>query len=230
MLHIMQCPHLLFAIITEVNCLITLHGLRATQPHMTMGHFTVTGGPISHVSGMETETSYIYGVIIIIRYIKGCQFDSLEHNEVYTNSSLFLLRPLNWYFLTANQKSMGIFILLYFCPWPLNSCYLFHMPWQHRCCVMCKLLQWSQYQNLMTWCRHQMETFSALLAICVGNSLASGEFPAQRPVTQSFDVFFDLCLNKWLRKQSWGWWFEMLSHTLWRHCNDIYYSLWWKIH
>ena len=45
-----------------------------------------------------------------------------------------------------------------------------------------------------------METFSALLAICAGNSQASGEFPAQRPVTRSFDVFFDLCVNKRLRK------------------------------
>ena len=34
-----------------------------------------------------------------------------------------------------------------------------------------------------------METFSALLALCVGNSPVSGEFPAQRPVTRSFDVF-----------------------------------------
>ena len=41
-----------------------------------------------------------------------------------------------------------------------------------------------------------METFSVLLAICAGNSPVTGEFPAQRPVTQSFDVFFDLRLNK----------------------------------
>ena len=41
-----------------------------------------------------------------------------------------------------------------------------------------------------------METFSALLAICAGNSPVPGEFPAQRPVTRSFDVFFDLRLNK----------------------------------
>ena len=40
-----------------------------------------------------------------------------------------------------------------------------------------------------------METFSALLAICAGNSPVTGEFPAQRPVTWSFDVFFDLRLN-----------------------------------
>ena len=53
------------------------------------------------------------------------------------------------------------------------------------------------------WWRHQIETFSALLAICAGNSPVTGEFPAQRPVTQSFDVFFDLCLNKRLSKQWW---------------------------
>ena len=41
-----------------------------------------------------------------------------------------------------------------------------------------------------------METFSALLAICAGNSPVPGEFPAQRPITRSFDVFFDLRLNK----------------------------------
>ena len=65
-----------------------------------------------------------------------------------------------------------------------------------------------------------METFSALLAICAGNSPVSGEFPAQRPVTRSFDVFFDLRLIKRLSKHSRGWWFETLSRPLWPHCND----------
>ena len=73
--------------------------------------------------------------------------------------------------------------------------------------------------SLCPWRRHQMEAFSVSLAICAGNSPASGEFPAQRPVTRSVDVFFDLCLNKRLRKQSWGWWFETLSRPLWRHGN-----------
>ena len=41
-----------------------------------------------------------------------------------------------------------------------------------------------------------MKTFSALLAFCAGRSLVPGEFPAQRPVMQSFGVFFDLRLNK----------------------------------
>ena len=41
-----------------------------------------------------------------------------------------------------------------------------------------------------------METFSALLALCEGNSPVSGEFPSQKPVTRSFDVFFDLRLKR----------------------------------
>ena len=56
--------------------------------------------------------------------------------------------------------------------------------------------------SITTWWRHQMETFIALLPICA----VTGEFPTQWSVTQSFDVFFDLCLNKRLSKQSWGWW------------------------
>ena len=76
-----------------------------------------------------------------------------------------------------------------------------------------------QQDRLPSWWRHQMKTFSALLAICAGNSPVPGEFPAQRPVTRSFDVFFSLRLNKRLSKQSWGWWFETLSFPLWRHRN-----------
>ena len=75
--------------------------------------------------------------------------------------------------------------------------------------------------------RHQMETFSALLAICAGNSPVNGEFPAQRPVTRSFDVFFELRLNRRLSKQSRGWWFETLSRPLWRHCNENHLQILW---
>ena len=48
----------------------------------------------------------------------------------------------------------------------------------------------------------EMETLSTLLAFCEGNLTVTGEFPAQRSVTQSFEIFFDLHLNKWLSKQS----------------------------
>ena len=61
-----------------------------------------------------------------------------------------------------------------------------------------------------------MKAFSALLAICAGNSPVTRQFPTQRLMTWNFDVFFDRCLNKRLSKQSWGWWFET---PLWRQCN-----------
>ena len=89
--------------------------------------------------------------------------------------------------------------------WPMNSALKWWLMWKAFPCH--------------TWWRHQMETFSALLAICAGNSPVSGEFPAQRPVTRGFDVFFDLRLNKRLGKQSWGWWLETLSCSLWRQSN-----------
>ena len=69
------------------------------------------------------------------------------------------------------------------------------------------------FLSCFTWWRHQMETFSALLALCEGNSPGTGEFPSQRPVTRRFDVFFALCLNKRLSKQSRRRWLR-------RHCSQ----------
>ena len=59
-----------------------------------------------------------------------------------------------------------------------------------------------------------METFSALLAISAGNSPVPGEFPAQRPVTRSFDVFFDLHPNKRLSNEGWHYYhfFSQISY------------------
>ena len=75
----------------------------------------------------------------------------------------------------------------------------------------------------ISWWRHQMGSFSALVALCVGNSMVTGEFPSERPVTRFFDVFFDLGLNKRLSKLSRRRWFETSSRSLWRHCNVIPY-------
>ena len=72
------------------------------------------------------------------------------------------------------------------------------------------------FGNFTAWWHHQTETFSVIL---VGNSPVASEFPSQRPVTRSFDVFFDLRLNKRLSKQSGGWWFETPSCSLWCHCH-----------
>ena len=78
-------------------------------------------------------------------------------------------------------------------------------------------MPWHQWR--FTWWCHQMEAFSVLLALCAGNSPVTDEFPAQRPVTQSFDVLFDLRLNKRWSKQSGRQWFETVSPSIWRHCN-----------
>ena len=56
---------------------------------------------------------------------------------------------------------------------------------------------------------NSMLTFSAfILAICAGNSPVTGELPAQKPATWSFDVFFYIRMNKWLSKQLRGGWFK----------------------
>ena len=69
------------------------------------------------------------------------------------------------------------------------------------------------------WCSCNSR-FSALLAFCAGNSLVNDEFPSQKPLTWSFDVFFDLRLNQQLSKQERRRWFGTSSRPLWQHCND----------
>ena len=100
--------------------------------------------------------------------------------------------------------------------------------------MACHLFGSSHFLNLKlplvtnldnTWWRHQMATFSALLAFWVRNSLVTGEFPSQRPVMRSSDVFFHLRLNKRLNKQSWGWWFQTPSLSLWRHSMKSQWNL-----
>ena len=77
-------------------------------------------------------------------------------------------------------------------------------------------------QQVISWWRHKMETFSVLLALSAENSPVNGEFPSQSPVTRSFDVFFDLLLNKRLNKQSRRLWFEIPSRSWWRRFNYQY--------
>ena len=75
------------------------------------------------------------------------------------------------------------------------------------------------------WWRHQMETFSALPALCVGKPPVTSGFPSQRPVTLSFGVFLGVCLKKRLTKQSICWWFGTSWCSLRRHCN-VAWEVW----
>ena len=75
----------------------------------------------------------------------------------------------------------------------------------------------------LTWWCHQMETFSALLAICSGNSRVTGELPAHSQWRGALVFSLIFALNKRLGKQSWGWWFETPSRPLWHHRNGRIY-------
>ena len=80
--------------------------------------------------------------------------------------------------------------------------------------IICKLI------IHVPWWRLRMETFTALLALCAGNSLATGEFPSQKPVTRNFGILFYLRPYKRLCKQSRRRCSETPSRSLWRYCND----------
>ena len=71
----------------------------------------------------------------------------------------------------------------------------------------------------IAWWRYQMEAFSTLLALCAGNSPVTNELPSQRPVTRSFDVFFDLRLNiRFVNNHEAG---DLRLHRS-CHCNGLY--------
>ena len=71
-----------------------------------------------------------------------------------------------------------------------------------------------EHEDIIQW-----NIFRATVPFC-GEFTGHRWIPSQRPVTRSFDCFFDLRRNKRLSKQPRSWWFETLSRSLWRHCNE----------
>ena len=98
-----------------------------------------------------------------------------------------------------------------------------HMLTYHQCGSVAPTLVSIQFWK--SWWRHQMEIYSVLQAFCAGNSPVTGELPAQRPVTRSFDAFFDLHLNKRLSTQSRRWWFGTPPRSLSHRCNGVWKTL-----
>ena len=124
----------------------------------------------------------------------------------------FAMIPCTWYFTAIIFTRFG--------KWNIDTRVNKERATHHRA------FEWCLGTNRNhSWWRYQMETFSALLDICAGNSPVPGEFPTQRPVTRSFDVYFDLRPNKRVSKQLWGWWFETQSHPLWRHVMSSHRNL-----
>ena len=154
---------------------------------------------------INTATRFFKALVFTVCSRTIARFENIHcsrHNEcggVSNHQRLDCL--LNRLFRRRSKKTWKIH------RWPWIICQEAVCPWRHDKHVI--VLTQSRW-------RHQMETFSALQALCAGNSQVSGEFPAQRRVTRTFDVFFDLHLIKQLSKHSRGWWFETLSHPLWK--------------
>ena len=121
------------------------------------------------------------------------------------------------------------------CQWPMDSSQRVTDSESHHGLV-------ARYPITLSWCHAASRPCIPMRIPCflaIRNSMMTssngnifrvtghlcGEFTGYRPVTRSFDVFFDLHLNKRLSKQWWGWWFETPSHPLWQwhpHDNDCY--------
>ena len=154
-----------------------------------------------HLKPKSREISFAHNLFrsypIVSKFYQDYDSATAVHCEIFKTSEL--LKCILW----TNEFSRGLRL-----KWVSDRYPILHKPHGVR-------------RHTTTWWRHQMETFSESQAICAGNSTVTGEFPVQRPVTRSFDVFFDLFLNKRLSKQSWCWWFGTLSCPLWRHCNEV---------
>ena len=102
-----------------------------------------------------------------------------------------------------------------------RTCSVYPMKYLDRLVMLCFIVviswvlfgcMWLIYLRFMMTSSNR-NIFRVTGPLC-GEFTGPGEFPAQRPVTRSFDVFFNLRPNKRLSKQ-----FETPSRSLWRHCN-----------
>ena len=91
-------------------------------------------------------------------------------------------------------------------------------------------LKWYRWTNFMDLAHGLNGNIFRVTGPLCGEFTGTGEIPAQRPVTRSFDVFFGLRLNKRLSKQPWGRWFKTPSWSLWRYCNDHLYDPYSDLH
>ena len=100
-------------------------------------------------------------------------------------------------------------------------------PYSKCCRNLCNLITYPHLNLTWTILPKYMMTLSngnifRVTGHLCGEFTGPSELPAQRPVTRSFDVFFDLRPNKLLSKELWDWWFETPSCPLWRQCNGLW--------
>ena len=163
---------------------------------------------------------------------KGCESDLQRESS----------SNLQWTGCRCQLPSTHEVVFFYHCVlWPQWKCWLnsgafsLHMtrtPCQCTCGKPGVESSISSYPIVSTWMVTQSTLSHSTMTSSNGNIFrvtgplcgeftGPGEFPTQRPVTRSFDVFFDLHLNKRLSKQPWGWWFETPSWSFWRQYNAL---------
>ena len=134
-----------------------------------------------------------------LHHVCNCRHEKAIWNDFEKVMTLVLLQVIscdNYWILRPSYKHWQIMPCVQHWPW------YSYLEWINKFWNIAPINPNLYPDSAITWWRHQMETFSALLATCAGNSPVPGEFPTQRPVTQSFDVHFDLRPNKQLSKQS----------------------------
>ena len=156
------------------------------------------------------STNSCVSIAIYPRLYHTCRFrrkDVLPHHYIVGSFHLFAV-TLWTHFSHTNRRSLARWetALLYVCTLCV-CCFTSYVLHLYYTTILSTYLETFCTFAYSSWWSHQMETFSALLAICA--------------VTLSFDIFFDIRLNKRLSKQTWGCRFETQSGSLWRHCNEL---------
>ena len=144
-------------------------------------------------------------------------------SDVYSRAFTLTVRMqvANWFIWDISCQLSDGNITMTYPPCPLigQSCHLFLWfrpgqwnSWGPYGPATKGLCRCGCHRKYFTWWRHQMETFSALLAICAGNTPVSGEFPTQRPVTRSFDISL-ICawIHGWVNNREAG---DLKSHRV----------------
>ena len=117
--------------------------------------------------------------------------------------------------------------------WPIVI-FLFSVVRRHRyaCWLLTFTITPMKHKNSpvlqRSWWRHEMETFSAFLALCEGNPPVIGGFPTNSSDAELW-CFLWSAFEQTLCKQSRRRWFETPSRYLWRHCNAMQYQGWWML-
>ena len=185
----------------------TLSGRLSEQWHIACDKspyiIAVRGFHVTHLPGiLALDSTTWHFKMHLVNYISTCHhiLEYISFQNSVCNIALWVygcdftvpvLRLWLWYALHWMQRKLYISLQ------PISVLPISVMP----------IYVISIYVIRISWWRHQLETFSALLTVCAKNSPVTGEFPSQRPVTLSFDVFLDRHPNKRLCKQSWSWWF-----------------------